>query len=154
MPPGARPGDYSLIPTKGVGSGVHLASLTSRNHIGGAKEWAQVVNSKIGFHETSGAGNSYSNTGILERNAERLKAERRRLELEMSKLGPPKKVSAPTPHGKASCISHQYQTEAGNSFLDHQQFKTKLIMHKKDPNPRGVPKGVFASWADLRKQVT
>jgi hypothetical protein len=118
-------------------------------------EWRKVVDSKIGFHETSHKGSNFSKVGLLERDAARLKAEKAAVEIKLAsmKSSPGK---APTLMGRAACIQYQYGTTNNRTFVHHTPLEhaNTQICHPSEKERgierRGKNTGEFVDWLDTR----
>mmetsp|Transcript_87956 Transcript_87956/g.175940 ORF Transcript_87956/g.175940 Transcript_87956/m.175940 type:complete len:174 (+) Transcript_87956:87-608(+) len=121
---------------------------------GHSSEWRTVIDSKIGFHETSHNGSNFAKVELLEREAARLKAEKDAVEKRLKSMSSPGKSPALT--GKAACIQYQYESTSKRTFVHHEPLEhagTRICRpseKERGKERRGKNTGEFVEWLDAR----
>ena len=114
-----------------------------------SKEWSKVVDATIGFHHSTNYGSGFAATQLLEKERARLQAKKDKIE-DMSR-----KAHLPTGSmalsGKSLLQASMYTTESMRNMVEHKplRYSKEVIMHPKDPLPRGLAGGGFTNWIDM-----
>jgi hypothetical protein len=122
---------------------------------GHASEWRQVMDSRIGFHQTSSTGHqgsTFSKTSLLEKERARLVAAQTEVAGKLKAKAAATAVgSAPALSDRALFMAAMYTTEASRSMVHHAplKFSAEALCRPMHPLPRGKNHGPNTDWIDV-----
>jgi hypothetical protein len=121
---------------------------------GHASEWRQVVDARIGFHQTSSTGHlgsTYTKTSLLDKEKNRLLSEQAEVDRKMKGMAASKSATSPALSGRALFMAAMYSTETNRNMVQHSPLKysTKSLCRPVHPLPRGKNHGPNSDWIDV-----
>jgi len=121
---------------------------------GHASEWRQVVDARIGFHQTSSTGHlgsTYTKTRLLDKERNRLLSEQAELDSKLKSIKAPDVLTTPALSGRALFMAAMYSTESKRNMVQHQPLKysSKSLCRPVHPLPRGKNHGPNSDWIDV-----